>query len=232
MSSGIEHVLVVPSELRCDDFFDFTGFVKTNEDRTKELLDIVDDHYWFHRRDKAEEDVSLLQIIPYVVITRPSKSGLEYYAYQRTSGGGDSRLHGQMSIGLGGHVNTCDVADLVNETLINNIRRELDEEVDIFDGQGNDVDAYSIKTNRFKIVGEIYSDDSPVSRVHYGIVYQLDLNDPNAQVALRETHKMRDLGWYQLHELDEIKFGTEGFESWSRLFIDSFEKEQDHASAV
>ena len=220
MSSGIERVLVVPSELRRDDLFDFLGFIESDTDRAQALLSAIDDHYWFHTRDKAEQDLSLLQIIPYVVITRPSKNGTEYYAYQRTTGGGDSRLHGQISIGLGGHVNPCDSADLPNEILINNIRRELDEEVDIFDGQGNDIDAYSIKTDRFEVIGEIYSDDSPVSQVHYGVVYRLDLKDPNAQVALRETHKMRDLGWFLINEFDAVGLGEGTFESWSRQVID------------
>jgi len=220
MSSGIERVLVVPSELRHDDFFDFLGFIESDTERAQTLLSAIDDHYWFHTREKAESDISLLQIIPYVLITRPSEHGTEYYVYQRTTGGGDSRLHGQISIGRGGHVNPCDVADLPNEILINNIRRELDEEVDIFDGQGNDIDAYTIKTDRFKVVGEIYSDDSPVSQVHYGVVYQLDLNDPNAQVALRETHKMRDLGWHLIEELDYIQLGEGAFESWTQKVID------------
>ena len=230
--STVERVLVIPAEARKDSFFDFTGYRETCTDRCAQLLDIVDDHYWFHERSVAEEDFTMLQIIPYVVISRPTENGqTEYYAYQRTSGGGDKRLYGAISIGLGGHVNPCDdTGECVQETLLNNIRRELDEEVDIFDARGNDIDSLTLKADRFKCIGEIYSDDSDVSRVHYGVVYELKL-PANSQVALRETHKMRDFGW---QTADDFSWAvpTEKLESWSRLIVESFDKEEDHASAV
>lgn len=230
MSNSMERVLVVPSEIRRNERFNFVGFTESDHCRTEVLLDAIDDHYWFHTRSEAEGDVSLLQIIPYVLITRPGPNGKEYFAYQRTTGGGDKRLHGAASFGLGGHVNPCDATtNLVNGILVNNIRRELDEEVDIFDSAGNDVDVYGIKTDKFKMIGEIYSDDSLVSTVHYGTVYELAL-DAGSEVAIRETHKMRDLGWYSCDEMEYLA-ETHEVESWSSLIMDSLTNNDSNRTA-
>lgn len=221
MTSTKEQVMVIPSDLKKDGvLFDSVGFTPMTDDRLEKIMGSLKEEYWFHYRDEAEKDVSLLQVIPYVLITRPSTAGEEYYAYQRTNGGGDSRLYGAASLGLGGHVNPCDhKGGTINEILLNNIRRELDEEVDIFNARGDDIEAKNIKADRFKCIGAIYSDDSAVSKVHYGLIYQLDLNDKHAQTALRETYKMRDLGWFDADMLSDYSEDYE-FESWSRLIVD------------
>ena len=46
----------------------------------------------------------------------------------KISGGGESRLHGQSSIGVGGHMNDVIGANSVNEVLRVNAQRELEEE--------------------------------------------------------------------------------------------------------
>ncbi len=52
--------------------------------------------------------------------------------YERLSGGGvtrEARLHGQSSIGVGGHMNDVPGAESINEVLRVNAQRELEEEV-------------------------------------------------------------------------------------------------------
>ena len=48
-------------------------------------------------------------------------------------GGGESRLHGQSSIGVGGHMNDVIGANSVNEVLRVNAQRELEEEVGLLE---------------------------------------------------------------------------------------------------
>ena len=49
-------------------------------------------------------------------------------------------------------------------------------------------------------------------------------------MALRETHKMRDLGWFDSDIFEEY-LGQYEVESWSQFIIDHL-KEQHHAADV
>ena len=49
-----------------------------------------------------EEDPEFKQLISYCLLE--NQSG-EILVYERLSGGGEERLHGQSSIGVGGHMN-------------------------------------------------------------------------------------------------------------------------------
>ena len=55
----------------------------------------------FEPRAAMERDPSFKQIIPYLVL----RDGPRYFLMQRTNAGGDVRLHGRYSIGVGGHLN-------------------------------------------------------------------------------------------------------------------------------
>ena len=65
-------------------------------------------------------DPSLKQIIPYAVVV----SGGQVFRYFR-QGGGEARLLGLASVGVGGHINPIDGNDPVRA----GIDRELDEEL-------------------------------------------------------------------------------------------------------
>ena len=58
----------------------------------------------FMPRSQAESDEKYKQIIPYVIITHDAK----YLCYVRGKRAGEARLLGQMSIGIGGHINPGD----------------------------------------------------------------------------------------------------------------------------
>ncbi|GAB4403094.1 MAG: hypothetical protein OHK0048_21620 [Rhodoferax sp.] len=62
-------------------------------------------HALWMPRALAEHDETRLQLIPYLVLRRDPD---RVWAYQRT--GGDARLAGRCSIGVGGHVDTADAA--------------------------------------------------------------------------------------------------------------------------
>lgn len=79
-------------------------------------------------KDRAliEKDPSFQHFIPYIVLINERN---EVFVYSRGAGGGESRLHGNLSIGLGGHV---DEAPAEGQTLLELLElegaRELKEE--------------------------------------------------------------------------------------------------------
>ncbi len=109
-------------------------------------LDNVEMH--FGKRGELEEDESKLQVIPYVVL----KYGNRILAYKRA--GSEERLVGQLSIGFGGHSNENDA------TVLDTAVREIEEELSM-----------KLQPERLKHIGYIFSNATPVSRVHIGYLY-------------------------------------------------------------
>lgn len=133
----------------------------------------------FVERWMAEEDSSVLQIIPYVVLISQDK---KIFSYAR-KGGGEKGLTGKRSIGVGGHINDKDLVSDDNEkisweTVLNAAAREVSEEVYI--------DESYVRKN-LKEIGIVYtpSDNGNkrrltgprVGEVHLGIVYTLQVAD-------------------------------------------------------
>lgn len=86
---------------------------------------------WFGPRAPLEENESFRQIIPYLLIRVDGK----LVGYTRAPSGGESRLHGMVSVGLGGHVDIPDAQTRSDErfdllaTLNFASFRELQEEL-------------------------------------------------------------------------------------------------------
>lgn len=157
-------------------------------------------------RGRAEDDPSLRQIIPYLILRAPSG----VFSYGRTSRGNEARLHGLRSIGVGGHVNPTDLpgglAALVADperTLGAAARRELAEEV----VGAEDVD--------LRWLGFIRESGSPVARVHVGVVFAAELCDATARLS--DEGKMADARFSSVAELVAER---ERYEGWSRYVID------------
>ena len=73
----------------------------------------------YELRERMERDPTFKQVIPYVVLRDEER----YFLMQRTSAGGDARLHGRYSIGVGGHLNPGD------DGLLGGLQREWHEEL-------------------------------------------------------------------------------------------------------
>ncbi|MBN2511598.1 MAG: hypothetical protein JXB18_01545, partial [Sedimentisphaerales bacterium] len=125
----------------------------------------------FMPRSLAEKDPSFKQIIPYVLMACDGK----YLSYVRGKRAGETRLVGNRSIGIGGHINPTDDMALFGdfyETYLNAVKREVEEEVTV-----------STKfTNQ--IVALLNDDSNEVGSVHLGVVHLWTLNAP--EVARRE----------------------------------------------
>jgi len=157
---------------------------------------------YFKAREAVENDTSLRQIIPYVVI----KHNDMYFVSQRL--GGDERLKGQYSIGTGGHVNLSDCVtnnssciDLT-PTVHQNIFRELLEETTLDD----------ISFDMLEHIGVFVDDSNDVSKVHSCLLYVLYVDK---QCAIREKNKLNGY-WLTKDELF-TKIDDDKLESWSKI---------------
>jgi predicted NUDIX family phosphoesterase len=149
-------------------------------------------------RPGMELDPAFKQIIPYLVL----RDGPRYFLMQRTDAGGDPRLHGHWSIGVGGHLNPGDGG------LLGGLRREWHEEL-IADFMPT-----------FRLVALLNDDTTAVGSVHLGAVYVADVE--GRPVAIRETDKLT--GGFAT--TDEVAAVADRLETWSQLtfaFLESLE---------
>jgi predicted NUDIX family phosphoesterase len=183
-----------------NDELTFQG-VATDKDLVNRIIDCLSQNIEVMRRGDAEENPTYKQPIPYVVI----KKGNQVFAYKRLSGGGESRLHSKLSIGFGGHMNQTDDSTF-EDTLMTNLQRELDEELDI-------------KYNSYKLtpMGLINDDSNEVGKVHIGLLYTFEVDD-EAIVEVKEEDQIEGF-WMDIKDLknDEI---YNNLESWSQFVAD------------
>ncbi len=193
-----EEILVISRQL-FDELGAFQG-IKTDVDGYLEaILDPANN--FFMDRGKAEDDPSFKQIIPYALFHHNGK----YLHYTRGKSGGESRLHAQGSVGVGGHINPVDErADpLGKATYLAGVEREIDEELNITGGHQN------------RIVGLLNDDSNDVGKVHLGVVHIFDLESENVRSA---EDALANLAFQSSEDLTGKLHGS--LETWSRFCID------------
>src|SRR5690606_28979398 len=165
------------------------------------IIDNIDNSFSIMRRGDAEEDFNYKQPIPYAVLKR----GNDVFIYERLTGGGEKRLHNQLSLGVGGHMNGVENYSF-NDLLYENLNRELDEELYI-----------SNKKFDINIIGLINDDENEVGRVHIGLLAIIELSD-DVDVRVREVNQLKG-GWIQIKDLinDDI---YNDLETWSQFVAD------------
>jgi predicted NUDIX family phosphoesterase len=157
----------------------------------------------FMPRSEAEKDPTYKQIIPYVIMIYDGK----YLSYVRGRRAGETRLVGNRSIGIGGHINPRDDLPLFNadfyQTYVAAVEREVAEEV-------------SVNTHHSDHIVALLNDDSnDVGRVHLGIVHYWNLDAP--KVAKREQ-MISQMAFMSSAELQDVR---DTLETWSQLCLDS-----------
>ena len=180
------------------------GLIHGNSDVLKKIVQ----NGQFHKRSELEEDPSFKQIIPYAIISNkePEQS---YYLFRRTSGQTEKRLHDKFSLGVGGHMNPDDSLKSKEQYLIDELKRELLEEVKLLNG---------CLIEEIEFIGFINDDTIPVGRVHIGLLYNIRVS--NKEVYINETDKMT-ADWIEKSNLCEF-YGE--METWSKIAFDFYIK--------
>jgi predicted NUDIX family phosphoesterase len=189
-----ERVLVLPRD-RVPGGCDFTGVREAGDDGMSALQAAVGTHGRFLDRPIAEENPAFKQLIPYVVV----RDSRRVYLMERTAAGGDPRLHGKASIGVGGHLNPVDEGE---DPLADGLRREWSEEL-VTDWEP-----------AFRLVGLLNDDSNPVGSVHLGVVFEVDAAGRGVEV--RERDKLTG----RFATLAEVRAAWDRMETWSRLVAD------------
>lgn len=188
-----EMVMVVPR----DQVPDFQGFLPVDREMVLKLSSLGR----YMKRSLAEEEPSFKQLIPYAIIM----AGDQVFKYRRGVKGGESRLHGLISIGVGGHISAVD-EDMFGEVYDQAFNRELSEEVMMAPVQSNDVR------------GLINDDSNPVGRVHLGVVHLIKVKFPD--VRSREK-ALADAGFFSIRDL---RARRPELETWSQICVDNWDR--------
>jgi len=196
-STSVEYVLGLPAQIliRHDVGQGFTGDTF--------CLDDMLVHAELRPRDEAETDPSWKHFATYAVVC----TDRHVLSYLRTKAGGESRLHGLRSIGIGGHVNPGDGAGGARRwsavALDRAALRELDEEIAL------------PAERRLDFIGFINDDSNPVGRVHIGLVYRCALT--SGRLATAQEAAITDC---KMLAGPELVAGRDRYETWSQILID------------
>ncbi len=194
-----ETILSVPSQhlstrdLAC-------GFTPCNSTQLSQILPAS--ALWLGPRSSLETDERYRQLVSYLVARHED----QVLVYRRTPKGGEVRLHGLLSVGVGGHVNLGDAvvnqAGLdIQSTVLAACRREWAEEVE------------TRTLPELSVLGLLMDNANPVSRVHLGIVVRVDLASTAFRVVDPGLAEARLVPLSQLPEL------CPEMETWSQILI-------------
>jgi predicted NUDIX family phosphoesterase len=162
------------------------------------------------QRAVLEQDYDFRQVLPVSIFTHNNK----VWAYERTSKGGESRLHNKIAVAVGGHWDMADLAlkdgviDL-EESLSSAMQRELEEEVNL---RSN---VLSTKVLRNKIC----CSETDVDKVHMAIVY---LHELDGELIESAEDQLKNVGFIAPAELLN---GDYNLETWARIVCEILVKE-------
>jgi predicted NUDIX family phosphoesterase len=159
----------------------------------------------FMPRSQAEKNPDYKQLIPYVIMACDGK----ILSYVRGKRAGETRLVGNRSIGIGGHINPVDDAIPlfgIYEAYLAAVEREVAEEV-------------SVETKYTKNIVALLNDDSnEVGQVHLGIVHYWTLNESKVS---RKEQMITQMAFMTPTELREVQ---STLETWSSLCLVGLDK--------
>ena len=164
----------------------------------------------YRNRSEAELDRRYKQLIPYVLIICNGK----ILRYRRGKGGGEKRLHGFYSVGVGGHISEEDnglFAEAVGYH--DSMRRELMEEV-------------AIEGAKDVAVALINDDSSDVGYVHFGVVHVLEVS--NEDVAGNRSGILAP----EFVPIADATKDLSEYESWSRFCLEQLNVLLEKAAAA
>lgn len=189
MNKNDEQILVIPrKELLPEPLH---GFVYVSD--LPYIMNVMD-KIEVKRRGDMEEDPTYKQLISYVIAVDENDNIL---IYTRLTGGGETRLHGQSSIGVGGHMNPIN-GKTSQELLEENTLRELKEEL-------------GLTPTKLELIGYVNDDTNSVGQVHFGLVYIADVK--RSEINITETDTLE----IDFVDMDHL---PENMETWSSLIAE------------
>lgn len=165
-------------------------------------------------RSVCETDLNTLQIIPYIVLVDAKTD--KYFIYTRGNAGGEHRLFGVCSVGVGGHVDDLPMeADDFFGHLAKEAARELKEEVGLNEAETFSKVYKALRDNKFYI---FQSRTDRVSRVHVGFCLMIEVDMENISEA---EHNIITKGqWLRADEIYRKHFSGEiQLEEWTAMFL-------------
>lgn len=155
----------------------------------------------FIPRVEAENDPNFKQLISYVLLCCNGK----ILSYVRGKRAGETRLVGNRSIGIGGHINPVDDMALFGdfrETYLNAVQREVEEEIHVKAGYTD------------RIAALINDDSNAVGAVHLGVVHIWTLNSEAVEKREQMITQMAFM------TPDELLAERDTMETWAQLCLD------------
>ncbi|MFO7883970.1 MAG: phosphoesterase [Desulfobacteraceae bacterium] len=156
--------------------------------------------YHWMERGEIEQDPSVKQIIPYIVVQ--TAAGDQTAVYRRK--GSEQRLHDLWSAGIGGHVNQKDISgigDGFEEIVKTGMMRELDEEF------------LNWPQNQKPVFwGTINEEKTDVGSVHLGAVFKITAKDIS---RFTPGSELVDFKW-----ADTVSLSSLNMELWSGLALE------------
>lgn len=207
----MEFVYVVPRQDLFPECYP-QGLVSFGPELSRETMEAaIREHGFFVEREVAERTPAWKQIIPYTLFLVDG----EVLVLERLSKGGEKRLQGKLSIGVGGHINPEDLEDPLQsgaeadiDPLLAGTHREIEEELHV---QGS----YELRT-----IGLLNDDSNPVGAVHLGLV-QVAVVEGSVEIREKEVLEGRLVtpgGLADLHSQGA------NFETWSSMLIERLDE--------
>ena len=159
---------------------------------------------FFTARPAAENDPSMKQIIPYVLLVHEER----VLHYVRGKKAGEQRLVAKGSIGIGGHMNDHDEGLFALDRAAYDaaVQREVSEELRLGARYTNHVAAL------------LNDDSNEVGRVHLGVVHVFRLESDDVQKGEAMITDLQFLDREQLHAR------RDAMETWSQICFDHLDE--------
>lgn len=170
-------------------------------------------HLIIGQRERLEDDASVRQLLPYVVLSQMGEDGvIRFIAYRRGKGVGESRLAGNVSIGFGGHIDLADVVTAVDSvvdlrgTVAQACDRELEEEV-LCDG-------VPLTNSDVIPIGLVTDNTDTVGLVHLGMVMTTTI-----PTGVKVTCREEELEILKPMTAEELLSSGLPLENWTKIIL-------------
>ena len=207
MSKENQQIIVVERDILFGDEY-FEGFKQAEEvnyeSRILSNLKVM-------RRGDVETNPNLKQPIGYVVVVNPLlKKVFSYLRSSKDEEYGEKRLQGSWSWGFGGHIEPFDTknGNPIRESVLKWV---LQRELEIPE-----------RVSDLQILGYLNDDSNEVGKVHFGILYLLNTDAPDAGARDLEVRKVELKTLAGLEEL--CASPNYNVETWSQIALEPLRK--------